>query len=174
VIHAVAPFIGGMFAVSALGKIPRPRDFRSAIAGYRLVPRAFLPAVAASIITLEATLAVLLFVPPLQRMGLLAAASLLSVFALAGALTLLRGITTRCGCSLAGDGSLTWWVPLRALFLTAAASFGAAAPAGGNPLAGGIAGVLALGGVLAVVAAADTWQRARPHLSPPSAPEEAR
>lgn len=163
-VHFLAPIIGGLFAVTTVAKIRSPRRFRSALSGYRLVPGPLLSVVATAVIAVEGALAILLFLPPLRRPSLLAAAAVFSLFALAGGITLLRGISVRCGCSL-GDGRLTWWVPLRALLLSAAASVGAIGPTGGDPLAGGIAGILALGGALVIVAAAGTLRSAQPHLN---------
>jgi hypothetical protein len=84
---------------SARHKLRDPARFRAALAGYRLVPAAAVPAAAAGAVALELALALALLAPVAGAAAALASAALLALYALAIAVNLLRGRRgIDCGC----------------------------------------------------------------------------
>ncbi|WP_157254597.1 MauE/DoxX family redox-associated membrane protein [Nonomuraea typhae] len=85
-----------VFAVSTLGKVPAMRAFEVAVEGFRVVPRRLAGPAAIAVVAAElATVAALLVLPVA---GMVLALTLLTVFSLAVASVLKRGIGTTCNC----------------------------------------------------------------------------
>ena len=99
--------LGGTFLYAALTKLPDMAAFAESVANYRLVPPAFVPAVAADVIGVELVLGALLVSGRLARGAALVATALLAVFTIGLSQALLRGIDLRCGC-FGGTESATW------------------------------------------------------------------
>lgn len=107
-IEAVLLWIGrialaGVFLWAAAGKIADPQGFARAIWNYRLLPEPLVPLMAVGLPVLEALAALALLTPPLQRGGSLVLLVMLSVFTVALASALARGLDVDCGCF--GEGS---------------------------------------------------------------------
>ena len=105
---AIRFLIAGIFLRAGLAKIGDLRDFRSAVANYRLLPPAAVTAVALSLPFLEIAAALLLAAG--VATGLVAAllAVLLLAFAAAIAINLARGRTFDCGCSGSAPSTIGW------------------------------------------------------------------
>jgi hypothetical protein len=101
--NVTALSIGAIFAVSAASKWLRPSAGSTAIAGYGVVPQAFLPVAAIALLRIETALAGVLLLAPvapvgLTRIGLLAAMALFALFALVIARGIFREQEIPCGC----------------------------------------------------------------------------
>lgn len=114
----------GTAAAHKLGDLAR---FRSALAGYRLVPAPLLPLVLVLVIGSELVAAALLLFVPTRPSGAALAAGLLGGYALALATNLLRGRTRLdCGCLPFGRRDrIAWWMVGRNLALIAMAGLAA-------------------------------------------------
>lgn len=120
---------GFIFLVSAADKWLRWEGFKAAVAGYRLVPAAVAPLGAGAIGILETLVGLGLASGISRRLSIFGGALLLSFFALAIAINLLRGRTNiDCGCSVASRGQQLEW-RLVARNLICAAVLIATAPA---------------------------------------------
>ncbi len=90
--------VGGVFALSAAGKLRDLRAFARAVGDFAVVPASLTAPVAAALVVLECIVPVLLLFRPTALGGLLLAAALLAVFT-AGLLGVLRrGAATACNC----------------------------------------------------------------------------
>lgn len=117
--------LGGTFLVAAATKLPDMAAFAEAVANYRLLPAAAVPAAAAAVIGVEMVAGALLVAGRHARAAALVSAALLAAFAAGLASALLRGIDLRCGC-FGGQEAATWLTVLRDLGLLAAAALIAA------------------------------------------------
>jgi hypothetical protein len=112
-----------LFAGAALHKAGDRAQFRSVLAGYRLLPAALLPVAAPVVIAAELAAAVLLLITPVRAIGAWVAALLLLGYALALGVNLLRG-RTRIDCGCLGFGRsdrISWWMVARNVGLAALA-----------------------------------------------------
>ena len=124
--------VAGLFLAACIAKIRDPELFALAVHRYRILPSEWVNAVAIVLPWIELTTALsLLFAPArLRAAGALIITGMLSVFTLAIALNLFRGIEASCGCfstradaavsdgwNLVRNGSLIWLSVL--LFLEA-------------------------------------------------------
>lgn len=106
-----------LFAVSAVEKAKAPSVFILQLEQYQLLPKSLLGVVGASIILLELGVATLL-ITPLYYEGVLFGTLLLSVYAGAILINLLRGrIWMDCGCLGTGGEGLSYWLVIRNLTL---------------------------------------------------------
>ena len=112
-----------LFGAAALHKLKDGSRFRTALAGYGLVPAALNPAAALGLVVLESLTAAMLPFAASRRVGALLAAGLLVSYALAIGVNLLRGRTSiDCGCLGAGQRNrIGGWMVIRNLGLAAAA-----------------------------------------------------
>lgn len=144
------------FGWAAIAKGRDLARFRAALAGYQLLPRFLLHAVALLIPSTELAIALALPFAALAPWPQLAGAALLLVFAAAMAINLVRGRREiDCGCSFgATDKGLRWSGVARNVVVAAAIVLGGSdgAPASLLQFASGILTGFA---VLALVAAAD-------------------
>ena len=124
------PAIGWILALSlalllgdAAGhKLRDPARFRSALAGYRLMPEALVVPAGLGIVAAELLAAVLLVLPSRRAVGAAMAAALMGAYALAMGVNLLRG-RTRIDCGCLGFGRterIAWWMVARNAVLAAA------------------------------------------------------
>jgi hypothetical protein len=111
-----------LFAAAALHKLRAPREFAAALAGYRLLPAALVPAAASALAGAEVVLAGSLLARAFEPAAPLAAAGLLALYSCAIAANLARGRTEiDCGClGPAGRQPLSAWLLVRNALLVAA------------------------------------------------------
>lgn len=149
----VALSLGLLLGLAAVHKLRDPARFRSALAGYRLLPEASLGTAAVGVIGIELAAAVLVVLPAARPIGGLIAAGLMAAYGAAIAVNLLRG-RTRIDCGCLGFGKserIAWWMVGRNLVL-AAAALAIRLPTGARTLealdwvtvAGTVAGIAAL------------------------------
>ena len=162
----IAAGVALLFVAAALHKLSDWARFRAALAGYRIVPAWLAPMAASGLVALEVAAAVLLVLSSSRRAGAFLAAALLTTYAVAIGINLLRGRTSiDCGCLGArGRSPIGRWMVLRNLAL-AAATLAAALPTTERSLTAldvvTIAGAIA--SFAALYAAHDSLQRnARP------------
>lgn len=98
--------VGWTLLSSGLMKF-RSTGFVRAVANYRLIPPRFVVPVATTIPWLETAVGVALLLGPWPRLSLTAAATLLTAFALAVAINLVRGEQIPCGCR-GTDTPISW------------------------------------------------------------------
>jgi hypothetical protein len=132
---ALALSLGLLLGSAALHKLRDPARFRSALAGYRLLPDWALGPAGTAVIGAELATAALV-VPPAQRaLGGALAAGLMTAYGAAIAVNLLRG-RTRIDCGCLGIGAserIAWWMVGRNALL-AGAALALRLPEGGRPL----------------------------------------
>jgi len=116
--HLAAAAIAIVFLVAAGQKLADREAFALALEQYRLLPEAFVPALA-WILPLAELAAALLLLPLASRSwGSGLAAALLALVTLAVAINLLRGRShIDCGCGGQGGQHLAWGLVLRNFFL---------------------------------------------------------
>jgi Methylamine utilisation protein MauE len=157
-----------LLLATGVAKLRAPAAFRAALAGYALLPGAWVPAAAALFVALELVLGAALLVPGAGAAPALGAAALLAGYSAAIAANLARGRRDiDCGCAgPAGRRALDGGLVLRNAVLVAAA-LAAALPAAGRPLAPLDAFTVAAGtGVAALLyAAADAALALAPRLA---------
>jgi uncharacterized membrane protein YphA (DoxX/SURF4 family) len=132
--------IVAIFFRAGLGKMSDLADFRSAVANYRLLPAAAVPAVALSMPFAEAAAALLLAVGVLTGPVAALLALLLVTFATAIAINLARGRVFDCGCAGSAPRKIGWQHVAVNLTLAAAAVAIALAPPVGLSLWPGVHG----------------------------------
>lgn len=108
VLLAARCLIAGVFLRAGFAKVTDLGDFRSAVANYRLLPPALVPAVALSLPFAELTAAVLLVLGILPGIVAAVLAALLLCFAAAIAINLARGRTFDCGCAGSAPRTINW------------------------------------------------------------------
>ncbi len=90
--------VGGMFLVALVGKLRDPASFRSALRGFRVVPRRLERPTAHVVLGAEAAVVLLLPARASAPIGLALAAVLLTAFAVGMARVVARGDRVLCGC----------------------------------------------------------------------------
>ncbi len=146
VLLVVRLVVGGMFLVALVAKLRDLPSFRSAVRGFRVVPRHLERPVAVAVLGAEAAVVLLLLVRATAVLGLALAAVLLVAFATGMARVVARGDRVPCGCfgrSAAPIGRAH--VVRNALLATAsAAGLVAGLAPGAEPLDGPVLLVLSL------------------------------
>lgn len=104
--------LGLLLASAAVHKLRNPARFRSALAGYRLLPEAALSASGVVVIGIEFAAAALLVLPAERPLGGALAAALMAAYGTAIGINLLRGRTRiDCGCLGVGTSDrIAWWM----------------------------------------------------------------
>jgi hypothetical protein len=109
-----------LFAAAAVGKLRDLRGFRDVLDAYELVPRALTGVLAPVLGIGELALAIALCVPGTWFLAAWAAIALLTSYAAAMGVNLMRGRTQmNCGCMGAGGDALSPWLVARNLLLLA-------------------------------------------------------
>jgi len=139
-----------VFARAAAFKLRDVEAFADALAAYRILPVGFVEAAARALPVAELGCTLALLAPPTRAAGEVAAAALLTLFALAMGANLLRGRREiDCGC---GDPSrrqpLAWGLVIRNLVFAGALVASALAPAGSGSLTGWVVGAAAAAGLM--------------------------
>ncbi|MSR01539.1 MAG: methylamine utilization protein MauE [Gemmatimonadetes bacterium] len=148
----VALSLGLLLGAAALHKLREPARFRSALAGYRILPEGALGLAGIVVIGTELGSTVLLVLPATRPLGGGLAATLLAGYGAAIALNLLRG-RTRIDCGCLGFGTserIAWWMVGRNGVL-AAAALAVRLPSGARTLEG--LDWLTVAGTVAAIAA---------------------
>jgi peroxiredoxin/uncharacterized membrane protein YphA (DoxX/SURF4 family) len=115
--------LAAVFAVAAVGKLTDPSGSRQAVTDFS-VPRAIAPAIAVLLPIVELGAAVLLLTSAWAWYGAIAAGSLLVLFSVAIAVSLIRGRKPDCHCfGQIAAGPIGWPTLLRNLALTSVAGF---------------------------------------------------
>ena len=120
---AVRVGLGALFLYAAVLKIADPMRFAEAVANYRLLPGALVPAAAAALPGVELGVAACLLAGLWGRAAALVVAALMAVFTAATVQALARGIDLRCGCFGASSDPVTLWTVARDVALVGAAAF---------------------------------------------------
>lgn len=124
---AIAYALAALWLAGAAHKIASPRRFRATVADYRVLPEALVPAAAFTVVALELGLGIALVAPIDRFVPLVVSSGLLTLYAAAVGVNLLRGRRhIDCGC--AGPDlrqPLSAWIVGRNLALAAAALAGA-------------------------------------------------
>ncbi|MCM6771893.1 hypothetical protein NDR87_03630 [Nocardia sp. CDC159] len=148
--------IGTIFLVSAFGKLARRGSlaaFTESVRGMRAVPSNMTRKLAVSIVAVEVAVCVLLANPlrEARAIGLVSAAVMLAVFAVAVASAVHRGVREPCRCFGRSSTPMSYWQAGRNLVLALVAAIGAAALLSGraaDTAQFGAATIAVLGGVL--------------------------
>lgn len=105
---AVALFVAGLAKSAQLGL------FRDAVANYQIVPVRLVSSVAWGVPIAEILIGALLASAAMRPVGLVGAAAVLTVFAIAMAINLVRGRRIDCGCGGSRQSrDISWWLVLR-------------------------------------------------------------
>jgi uncharacterized membrane protein YphA (DoxX/SURF4 family) len=133
-----------IFLQAGVQKLRHLEEFQGVVLNYRIVPRASARSFAVATPFLEMGLAAALMIG-ISPLAELAAAALLSVFAAAMTVNVLRGRTEiDCGCFQSSLRQLiSWWTVARNLVLTAVALLAAASPSISLPFVGLLQAALA-------------------------------
>jgi hypothetical protein len=118
--------LGFVMAIAVVGKLSSSanwRQFRQSLNSFSWVPRRFRSAIAVTVVTAEAAVALLLVPPSTERAGAALGASLLMVVTAALVAARARGRDVRCACFGADDRPVGAWHLIRnaALVLVAVA-----------------------------------------------------
>jgi len=92
--------VAGLFLAACIAKIQDPESFALAVHRYRILPGEWVNAVAIVLPWIELTTALSLLIAParLRAAGAFLITGMLTVFTLAIAMNLFRGIEASCGC----------------------------------------------------------------------------
>jgi uncharacterized membrane protein YphA (DoxX/SURF4 family) len=120
-------FVGAVFLLAGLSKLPRGRDFVAVIRAYEVLPASWASPVSWVVPRVEILVGSLLLVGLWIRPVSLAACGSLVVFTIAVAINLLRGKELDCGCFAVGTPRrITWSLVGRNATLIAATALAAA------------------------------------------------
>jgi putative oxidoreductase len=113
-------FIGGMFVYAAWDKVLHPYGFAVSIRAYKIIPFALSNFAALAISWSELIAGLMLLIGVLPRKAAGAIFILLTVFVVAIATTVVRGMAIDCGCfGSEGGASTSWLLILRNIVLLA-------------------------------------------------------
>lgn len=107
---ALRLFIGGMFLYAAFDKVTNPYGFAVSVRAYKIIPFALSNLTALAISWSEIIAAGMLLLGVLPRKAAGAIFVLLSVFTVAIATTVVRGMVIDCGCFGSEGGASTSWL----------------------------------------------------------------
>lgn len=103
-----------LWSAAAWDKIHAGGRFRETLAAYRLLPRQWTPAIARLLPLMESIIAAGLVIPAGRHLAALLSAGLLSLYGLAMAINLMRGLgNINCGCQPGHDQPLSWLLVIR-------------------------------------------------------------
>jgi putative oxidoreductase len=95
---AVSLGLAAVFVYAGVDKLRDPLQFADSIAGFAILPAAFINPLALALPPFEVACGLSLLWPPTRRVGALALALLSVMFFAALSSALLRGLTLDCGC----------------------------------------------------------------------------
>ena len=98
VVLAVSLALAAVFIYAGVDKLRDPLEFADNIAGFAILPMAFINLLALSLPPFEIACGLALLWTPTRRVGALAVSVLSVVFFIALSSALLRGLTLDCGC----------------------------------------------------------------------------
>lgn len=103
---------------AAINKLYASKEFTQLFAAYHLFPQSLAPSMAMILPCVELLVALLLLLPETQIEGGLASGALLSIYAMAMALNLLRGRNhIDCGCHFGSSQTISWLLVTRNMLL---------------------------------------------------------
>lgn len=115
-------FIGSVFLLAGLAKLPRRSEFEQVVRAYGILPRHFISPISRLIPLVEVALSALLLVGLGTRVVAAAVFAALAVFSAAAGFNLVRGRDLDCGCYAVGaPRSVTWGLIARNAALSAMA-----------------------------------------------------
>lgn len=117
VVQAMQLALALVFGSAVAAKLTAPRAFTRSLADYALLPSRAVPAAAVVVVVSEVMLAIAFASGSSLRVAAVYAASLLSVFALAVGINLLRGRRTSCGCFGSEEQRISGWTLARLALL---------------------------------------------------------
>jgi putative oxidoreductase len=97
-VFAVSLGLAAVFLYAGVDKMRDPLQFADSVAGFAILPAAFIGPFALALPPFEIACGLLLLWPPVRRIGALAIALLSVMFFAALSSALLRGLTLDCGC----------------------------------------------------------------------------
>lgn len=167
--------VGGMFLLALVAKLRDLPSFRSAVRGFRVVPRHLERTTAVAVLGVEAAVVLLVAVRATAAIGLAVAVVLLAAFATGMARVVARGDRVACGCFGRSAAPISRAHVARNVLLATAAAAGLAAglTSGAEPLDGPVLLVLSLfsAAVVAVLVLSDQLLTV---VEPPRRPEPRR
>jgi putative oxidoreductase len=102
-----------IFVYAGIDKIGEPQQFADNIAGFAILPAAFIDLLALTLPVFEIACGLLLLLPLTRRIGALAVALISVMFFIALLSAILRGLTLDCGCFGVGAPSRSkMWLEL--------------------------------------------------------------
>lgn len=127
---AMRLILGGIFLAAGILKIGNVTAFASQIAGFQILPTPLVAPLAGILPLVEIVVGALLLVGFATRMTAWFAAAQISIFTIAIASAVMRGLTVSCGCFGAYDKTTTSWpeVARDALFVILAVVVALRAP----------------------------------------------
>jgi hypothetical protein len=145
-----------VFGSAALDKLRARGRFTGILRDYRILPTVLVAPAAAIVIALEAFVTLAIWWPPLRTAAAATGLLLLTAYALAIALNLVRGRREiDCGCSFGGTGEpLSWALPVRNAVLALVCVTAGLPPSGTLPWLGL---VVALPAAAALALCYRTW-----------------
>jgi uncharacterized membrane protein YphA (DoxX/SURF4 family) len=110
---AISVALAAVFIYAGIDKMRNPLDFADSVAGFAILPAACINLMAMGLPPFEIGCGLLLIGPATRRVGALAVAVISSIFFIALASALIRGLTLDCGCFGVGAPSRPrMWVEL--------------------------------------------------------------
>lgn len=94
----IACLLAAVFASAAIAKLVNLTDFLQVVRGYEMFPPHLIPVLSVVLVSFEMTLAVLLVLPGMRRVGATLSALTLLFFIGFVSLALHRGLVVDCGC----------------------------------------------------------------------------
>lgn len=89
---------GGIFVYAALGKIINPGNFNVAVSNYKILPDRMVPLVVFILPWVEIVCGSMMILRKNERTALMILTALTSIFVLAMASAIIRGLNIDCGC----------------------------------------------------------------------------
>jgi uncharacterized membrane protein YphA (DoxX/SURF4 family) len=117
---ALRLFLGALFVYAAFSKVMDPAGFAMSVRGYKIIPFALSNLFALSVSWTELLAGTMLILGLWTRKAAGAIAILLTMFIVAVAMVLVRGMVVDCGCFGEGGSSTSWLLIGRNLALLVA------------------------------------------------------
>ncbi len=107
--------LAAVFIFAAIGKIQRPEEFASAIAGFRILPMPLVNIAAITMPWVELLTGIAVLIPAFIQSSALIMVAMNAAFITAALLAIARGLDIECGCfSLSrAHETVGWWLVVR-------------------------------------------------------------